>query len=122
MSVSGPAVRLGPNAAVTLNMAFHELATNAAKHGALSVETGRVEVKWAVENSSTPPAIAIEWRESGGPTVTVPRSRGFGSRLIETGIAHELGGEARLVFAPEGLICHMRLPLTAKLSLVACRP
>jgi PAS domain S-box-containing protein len=116
---SGPAVRLGPNAAVTLNMAFHELATNAAKYGALSAESGRVEVKWAIENSTASPAIAIEWRESGGPTVAMPRSRGFGSRLIETGIPHELGGEARLEFAAEGLICRMRLPLTGKLSLVA---
>ncbi|HZZ87579.1 MAG TPA: HWE histidine kinase domain-containing protein [Caulobacteraceae bacterium] len=119
VSLAGPSIRLGPNAAVTLNMAFHELATNAAKHGALSTETGRVEVQWEIENGSVPPAIAIEWRERGGPIVSVPRSRGFGSRLIEKGIAHELGGEARLVFAPDGLICRMRLPLTAKLSLVA---
>jgi PAS domain S-box-containing protein len=119
VNFSGPGVRLGPNAAVTLNMAFHELATNAAKHGALSTEAGRVEVKWSIENSSSPPAIAIEWRESGGPKVTAPRRRGFGSRLIETGIPHELGGEARLDFAADGLICRMRLPLTGKLSLVA---
>jgi PAS domain S-box-containing protein len=121
LNLSGPMIRLGPNAAVTLNMAFHELATNAAKYGALSIETGRVEVKWQIEDSSVPRAVAIEWRESGGPKVSAPRSRGFGSRLIETGIAHELGGEARLVFAPEGLICRMRLPLSAKLSLVASR-
>ncbi|EJL34693.1 PAS domain S-box [Caulobacter sp. AP07] len=114
VSLSGPAVRLGPNAAVTLNMAFHELATNAIKYGALSTPDGRVDVEWTADAG----AITINWRESGGPKVAVPSRRGFGSRLIEQALAREMDGEARLVFLSEGLWCHLRLPLSAKLSLV----
>jgi PAS domain S-box-containing protein len=114
VSLSGPAVRLGPNAAVTLNMAFHELATNAIKYGALSTPDGRVDVEWTADAGT----ITIDWRESGGPKVAIPSRRGFGSRLIEQALAREMDGEARLVFLSEGLWCHLRLPLSAKLSLV----
>ena len=115
--LSGPLVRLGPNATVTLNMAFHELATNAAKYGALSTPTGRVEVEWAIDADAS--AITIAWRESAGPLVTVPTRRGFGMRLIERGLPHEMGGEAKLVFRPDGLHCQIRVPLSAKLDLAA---
>ena len=114
-AVAGPSVRLVPNAAVTLNMAFHELATNATKYGALSTSAGRVDIDWRMDGE----AVLLDWRESGGPAVSVPHRRGFGARLIERGLAHELGGEARLAFLPEGLSCHIRLPLSAKLSLAA---
>jgi PAS domain S-box-containing protein len=117
IALSGPPVRLGPNAAVTLNMAFHELATNATKYGALSTPAGRIDVTWTTDAAAQ--TITIDWRESGGPDVSVPRHRGFGSRLIETGLSREMDGEVRLVFLPQGLWCHMRLPLSAKLSLAA---
>ncbi|KRA66350.1 PAS domain S-box protein [Caulobacter sp. Root655] len=116
VALSGPAVRLGPNAAVTLNMAFHELATNAIKYGALSTPGGRVDVEWTADADAG--TITIDWRESGGPKVATPSRRGFGSRLIEQALAREMDGEARLIFRPEGLWCHLRLPLSAKLSLV----
>ncbi|MDB5454621.1 MAG: sensor histidine kinase [Caulobacter sp.] len=114
IALSGPGLRLSPNAAVTLNMAFHELATNATKYGALSAPGGRVDVDWTVEAG----VVTIDWRESGGPSVTIPSRRGFGSRLIEQALAREMGGQAQLTFLPEGLWCHLRLPLSAKLSLM----
>lgn len=115
--LSGPAVRLGPNAAVTLNMVFHELATNASKYGALSTPDGQVDVAWSLAASGE--AIMLDWRESGGPAVSPPGRRGFGSRLIERGLTREMGGEAQMSFLPGGLWCHIRLPISAKLGLAA---
>jgi len=112
-TVSGPVVQLIPNAAVTLNMAFHELATNATKYGALSTPAGRIDIAWRTEGGD----VAIDWRETGGPSVAQPTRRGFGSRLIERGLARELGGEARFAFEPAGLVCHIRAPISAKLRL-----
>ena len=110
--LSGPPVRLAPAAVVTLNLAFHELATNAAKHGALSAPGGRVEVGWALEagDGGGDPALAISWEERGGPPVRPPESRGFGSRLIERGLPQEFGAEVSLRFAPAGVECRIRLP------------
>jgi two-component sensor histidine kinase len=119
LKAEGPVVRLGPNAAVTLNMAFHELATNAVKYGALSVQAGRVRVTWQVDHTSEPAIIEIVWCETNGPKVMPPSRRGFGSRLIERGLASELDGEVRLDFAPGGVCCHMRLPVSAKIALAA---
>jgi two-component sensor histidine kinase/PAS domain-containing protein len=115
VATGGPPIRLGPNAAVTLNMAFHELATNALKYGALSATAGRVAIAWRVDGDD----LIIDWRETGGPPVDLPTLRGFGSRLIEQAMTRELGGEARLSFLRNGLWCHMRLPLSAKLNLAA---
>jgi PAS domain S-box-containing protein len=116
---SGPTIRLGPNAAVTLNMAFHELATNAVKYGALSNGAGCVEVNWIVDEAESRPVLQIDWRETGGPPAARPRRRGFGSRLIEQGLPRELDGEGQLTFAPEGLACRLRLPFSGKLSRAA---
>jgi two-component sensor histidine kinase len=112
-------VRLSPNAAVSLTMAFHELATNAGKYGALSSVAGRVDVEWKVDSAIEPTVVEIDWRESGGPPVSRPTRRGFGSRLVETGLAREFDGRIELTFAPEGVRCHMRLPLSAKMQLAA---
>jgi PAS domain S-box-containing protein len=119
IETSGPTIRLRPNAAVTLNMAMHELATNAVKYGALSTPRGRVAVHWRVDDEAARPTLALEWRESGGPPVVAPARRGFGSRLIERGLARELDGECRLDFEAAGLTCRFRLPLSGKLSLAA---
>ncbi len=115
VTFTGPKVRLGPNAAVTLNMAFHELATNAAKYGSLSVGGGRVNVSWTIDRGSDPNDIIIDWRETGGPTVTASTRRGFGSRLLEQGLAREFDGDVQLTFASEGVWCRMRLPFSNKL-------
>jgi len=110
----GEDVLLRPRAVVTLAMAVHELTTNAAKYGALSVPGGRIEVRWApFAGHDGRPNLRIDWVEEGGPPVTVPQQRGFGSRLIEGSIAAELGGKARLIFAPEGLRCEIVFPLDA---------
>jgi two-component sensor histidine kinase len=119
VELSGPNVRLSPNAAVSLTMAFHELATNAGKYGALSVVAGRVDVEWKVDSPTEPTVVEIDWRESGGPRVPRPTRRGFGSRLVEKGLAREFDGRIELTFAPEGVRCHMHLPLSRKMQLAA---
>lgn len=117
--IEGPDVRLGPNAAVTLAMAFHELATNAAKYGALSLDTGRVKVRWRADDPQAPHLIKLDWEESGGPPVAIPVRRGFGSRFIESGLAREFDGSVELDFAPGGVCCRMRIPLSVKLRMAA---
>lgn len=100
---AGPPVRLGSEVAVTLAMALHELTTNAAKYGALSTAGGRINVEWRAEAPGGP--ITIEWTESGGPPVSEPSRRGFGSELIEKGLAGQFGGIATLQFHKDGLRC-----------------
>jgi PAS domain S-box-containing protein len=112
----GPLVRLSPNAAVTLNMAFHELATNAAKYGALSTAEGRLEVCWTVDRTVDPPTVELFWSEHGGPPVEPPARRGFGTRLVEQGLARELDGEVELHYEPEGLQGKIRLPASHKVA------
>jgi two-component sensor histidine kinase len=100
----GPPVVLQPKKAITLAMALHELCTNAMKHGALSVETGRIDVEWeAADNGQR--AFRLVWRETGGPPVTPPLRRGFGSRIIEDALAREIDGQVTMDFRPEGLVC-----------------
>jgi PAS domain S-box-containing protein len=107
--VSGPRVLLATQSALALSMAFHELGTNALKYGALSRPEGHVDLTWMVEDGR----LSIEWLERGGPPVTPPARRGFGSRLLERGLASELRGEVTLAYEPEGLICRIRAPLDA---------
>jgi two-component sensor histidine kinase len=122
VQASGPEVRLVPGAAVALHMAFHELATNALKHGALSAASGRVEVAWSIlrptnDAPELPAILDIVWRECGGPPVEGPPARtGFGMRLLEKGLARQLGGEARFAFAPSGLEFVLRLPLSSRVE------
>jgi two-component sensor histidine kinase len=109
--VSGPAVRLLPRTALSIAMALHELATNAVKYGALSVEGGQVTVAWSVARRAAGRRLRLRWEEAGGPAVAAPRRRGFGSRLIERGLAAELDGEVELQFAPTGVVCRIDVPL-----------
>jgi PAS domain S-box-containing protein len=106
--LDGDDIRLGPVTAVTLGMAFHELAANAAKYGALSVAGGRVRVTWG---PGAPGRLRLDWQETGGPAVSPPRRRGFGSRLIEETLAGEVCGEVRLDFLEQGVRCTMDLAL-----------
>jgi PAS domain S-box-containing protein len=115
--VNGPAMRLTPSAALALNLALHELVTNAAKYGALSAPTGRVEVDWSIERDASVPVLDLRWVERDGPPVAPPCRRGFGSRMIERGIALELDGEVRLDFQPEGVQCLIRLPMSERIVL-----
>ncbi len=102
MRISGQEVWLAPSTAVALGMAFHELATNAVKYGALSGPEGRVDVSWTVTDERQ---LRIVWSEQGGPVVTKPDRRGFGSRVIVGGLAHQLDGVVDLAFAPTGVVC-----------------
>ncbi len=102
--LDGPPVRLSPRPALSLSMALHELATNAVKYGALSRPGGQILLSWSVDYAAVP-RLTLSWIERGGPPVETPTRRGFGSRLIERGLAAELSGEARIEFRPEGVVC-----------------
>jgi PAS domain S-box-containing protein len=112
-SLIGPAVRLSPRTALSLSMALHELATNAVKYGALSTAEGRVTIAWTVDIQDGAERLDLTWTETGGPPVTAPERRGFGSRLIERGLAAELSGEAEIRFEPTGVVCQIRALLDA---------
>jgi PAS domain S-box-containing protein len=109
--VRGGPVWLPPQAAVAFAMALHELATNAVKYGALSVPDGRVTIAWDVDSRSGQPILELAWAERGGPPVTPPERQGFGSRLLQRGLAAELEGEVRLGYPPEGVVCTVRAPI-----------
>jgi PAS domain S-box-containing protein len=113
VALDGPAVRLTASAAVALAMVLHELASNAAKHGALSAPGGRVHVTWAL----TSEALDVAWTEQGGPPIAGPPAarRGFGSILLDRVLVRQFGGRLALDFAPTGLRCRMRLPLSERL-------
>lgn len=107
--MSGPTIMLTPKAALAFSLALHELATNGAKYGALSVPEGKVTVVWTVEQAG---GVVLTWTERQGPKVAPPRRRGFGSTLIERALTFETGGQSKLTFAPEGVVCEILLPLS----------
>jgi two-component system CheB/CheR fusion protein len=113
-NISGPRLRLQPRAAETLGLAVHELATNAVKHGALSQPSGRVDVSWHIMDGGEPPHLRLDWVERGGPTVSEPQRRGFGTELLERVLAFELKARTSLAYEPEGLRCAIELPLDAR--------
>jgi two-component sensor histidine kinase len=100
----GPKVPLSPRLAVVLSMIVHEIATNAAKYGALSNDTGTVALNWETINENGKPKLRLVWAESGGPHVVAPVQRGFGSRLIERSAHDQLSGEATVDFLPGGVV------------------
>jgi len=102
-------VHLDPKRALALGMGFHELATNAAKYGALSNGEGHVRVTWTIDPEGK--QLRLRWEERGGPKIEAPEKRGFGLRLIEHGLGRELGGAVQLDFAPEGLSCEWVMKL-----------
>jgi PAS domain S-box-containing protein len=109
--IDGPAVVIKPNAAVTLSLVLHELATNAAKHGALTTPQGRVSVAWrSAQQPGQPPSVELAWSERGGPFVSAPTREGFGSRLIAAS-AEQLGGEVAMRYTAEGFEARFRFPL-----------
>jgi two-component sensor histidine kinase len=110
VELSGPDLRISPKMALALAMGGHELATNAVKYGALSNEAGHVAVRWRLDPEAEPPRLILEWQESGGPPVQPPKLRGFGSRLLERGLAHELGGEVKIAFEPAGVRARISAP------------
>lgn len=110
VDLDGPETDLAPNDALSLGLAIHELATNANKYGALSVIGGRVEVRWT---RVSPSLLHLTWQERGGPPVSPPARRGFGTELIERIVAHELGHKVDLRFDPQGVYCELAVPVRA---------
>ena len=108
VEMAGPDISLAPNDALSLGLAVHELATNAAKYGALSTIEGHIHVSWQL---LTPKMAEVYWRESGGPPVAAPTKRGFGRDLIEKIVAGELKSEVDLQFNPEGVECRLQVPI-----------
>jgi two-component system, chemotaxis family, CheB/CheR fusion protein len=109
VSVQGPPVMLKPQAALFLSLVVHELATNAAKYGALSAAGGRVEIAWTIAGDR-PPRLDLSWSEQGGPKIDGLPRRGFGAELIEHGIRFELQGEATLEAVAGALHCTISIP------------
>jgi two-component sensor histidine kinase len=106
--IDGPSVRLSSLQATTFALIINELASNALKHGAMSSPAGRVSITWQRRDDR----LILDWRESGGPTVTGATDPGFGTTLIRRAAALQLGGSADLAFDPTGLTCHIELALT----------
>ncbi|MEJ2818087.1 MULTISPECIES: HWE histidine kinase domain-containing protein [unclassified Caulobacter] len=110
LTISGQDLMVSPKPAVVLALAFHELAINALKYGALSSAGGHVDIGWSVAGGDR---LDITWTEQGGPTVRPPERRGFGSRIVELALPNELGGEVDIDYRPEGLRCRIHAPLAA---------
>ena len=108
VTIDGPDINLAPNDALSLGLAIHELATNAAKYGALGSIEGRVFVNWHLVS---PEVAEVNWREAGGPPVKAPEKRGFGRDLLEKIVAHELKSDVELLFKPEGVECTLHVPV-----------
>lgn len=116
--VEGPAIRLQPKAGETLALAFHELASNAVEHGALTVPHGMVRVSWRVEaGNGGQDQLVIGWDEDRpGSPLSLPTHRGFGTDLLECTLAYELDAETSLDFRPSGLFCTIAMPLTSDIA------
>jgi two-component sensor histidine kinase len=112
--IAGPDFALSPKTALSLSLAMHELSTNALKYGAWSTAHGVVTIGWSIYRPEPDKAerLSLVWTERGGPEVSPPGRRGFGSRLIERGLAAEMGGVVEMRFEPEGLVCVIDAPLT----------
>ncbi|WGF88989.1 PAS domain-containing protein [Marinivivus vitaminiproducens] len=110
LAIDGPDLMLKPRAALSLGMILHELATNAAKYGALLAPSGHVSVRWRVD-ADVERRLVLTWREQGGPAVVEPSHQGFGRVMIERGLMHELRGNAAMSFLPDGLHCVLTIPL-----------
>lgn len=105
--ISGPELTVTTDVVQSLAMVLHELATNAAKYGALSAPAGRVGITWSWDDDAH---LVLQWTETGGPAVQEPRRRGFGTALIETTVGGQLGGTVSFDWATQGLVCRIRIP------------
>jgi two-component sensor histidine kinase len=107
IQISGPTILLEPGAAQAIAVVLHELTTNAAKYGALSIPGGRIQVEWSHEGNGS---IVLRWTETGGPPVEPAKKQGFGMRVIENMIKNQLKGDLRFDWRAEGLSCKLTLP------------
>ncbi|MCG7392545.1 PAS domain S-box protein [Microvirga sp. ACRRW] len=116
IEVRGEDLRLPPAMSLSLSMAIHELCTNALKYGALKTSAGGVRISWATVPNETGTRLVFRWEEHGGPVVIPPRRTGFGSRLIQKGLARELNGSAEIAYEPTGVVCIIDVPLDVPFS------
>ena len=116
LQIDGPSVPLTPDAAIPVSIALHELATNALKYGALSFSGGTVRLTWELEKGEDDETLHVTWSEHNGPRVAPPDHEGFGRRMLERGIDHQLGGKVELDYAAIGLVCRMSFPAERTLS------
>ncbi len=116
ISIEGPEITLTPEAAHTIGLALHELATNAVKYGSLTVSRGRVAVNWEIERAEAPARFRMSWRESNGPVVIEPKRRGFGRRLIQKLAALALAGGATHEFLAKGVIWTLDIPASSAVA------
>lgn len=113
VTIKGENIRFPPKAALAFGIAFNELATNAVKYGAFSNATGSVDIEWKIEPRADGDRLILHWLEKDGPPVAPPIRKGFGSRVIERGLANELEGAVHLDYRKEGLVCTMDIPAPA---------
>lgn len=113
VTMSGPDVDLAPRCALAMSLALHELTTNAIKYGALSVDAGRVDVRWTATPGDRETAFALSWTESGGPSVTQPTRTGFGSGMIQRALSGYVGGATTLAYDPAGVVFTLTTTLEA---------
>jgi PAS domain S-box-containing protein len=111
VQIYGPSVDLNPQAALSLTMAFNELATNATKYGSLSSTMGTLSLGWHLRRAAERTILDIKWRERGGPSVTPPVRQGFGTRLMQRCVEQDLAGEFDLTFEADGVSCRMSFPV-----------
>jgi PAS domain S-box-containing protein len=109
-SITGKNVRFPPKEALALGIAFNELGTNAVKYGAFANEMGSILVSWTIEPRPEGNRLLLRWQEKDGPIVTPPSRRGFGSRVLERGLAHELAGTVQVDYRSDGVVCTMNIP------------
>jgi PAS domain S-box-containing protein len=112
VAITGPNIALLPATAQGIALALHELATNAAKHGALSSLKGNVSLAWQMQSDT----LVLNWVEDGGPKIKPPKARSFGLKVIRASIEQQLGGQAKFDWAPEGLRCTLSIPLAERLK------
>ena len=110
LDLSGPALRIRPKLALSLSMALHELATNAAKYGALANDEGHIKFAWRLFEAEFERRLRLRWEEMDGPPVEAPARKGFGTRLLERALSSELGATVALAFPPTGVVVEIEAP------------
>jgi two-component sensor histidine kinase len=122
INISGPDIEMRPRAAQTFALLLYELATNAAKHGALSVPQGQVELSWTIDRSGDEPMFRLTWREIGGPAVTPPTRRGFGELLVRRIAPRDVAGRSTVNYDSQGLHYELEAPLKELIDAKAGKP
>ena len=118
MTIEGDEIVLKAKPSLGVSMAVHELTSNAAKYGSLSNARGRLSVAWKVVGDVGKRALKIDWIESNGPPVVEPTRQGFGAKLIERSLVHELDAKVTRTFKPSGFRCEIEIPLTTEVGYV----